>query len=215
MSVINLPERTDRWETFQNAWKDTSLKFDRTDAYKAEDTDGVYRAVFLKHRDLVEQAHKEGKKYLLILEDDAVPSAKFDERWKIIQGVLHSFDAWDVFNGGCLAIHDKISRIFCIKDNETALKTILLDVGRGCMAQFLYFHVENMREKMKLWEEKDCPAFDSWYCGDDFRTLASVPFLATQSDGFSNAQDGEREWEERFKAEEAGLLYNLREFLED
>lgn len=215
MSVINLPERTDRWATFQDAWKHTSLTFNRTDAYKADDTEGVYRAVFLKHRDLVEQAHAEGKKYLLILEDDAIPSAEFDERWETIQSVLHSFDAWDVFNGGCLAIHESVNRIITLKDNVTEKKTMLLDISRGCMAQFLYLHVENMREKMKLWEEKDCLAFDSWYCTDDFRTLACVPFIATQSDGFSNAQGGERSWQERFKAEEAGLLYNLREFLEN
>jgi GR25 family glycosyltransferase involved in LPS biosynthesis len=212
-SVINLAERTDRWDTFQNAWKQTSLNFDRTDAHKAEDTDGVYKAVFRKHRELIEDAHAKGQKYLLVLEDDAVPSAEFDDRWKTMQSVLHSFDAWDVFNGGCLAIHDKVERIYTVKDSR--LKTLLLDIKQGCMAQFLYFHVENMYEKMKLWEEKDCPAFDSWYCGDDFQTLACVPFLATQSDGFSNAQDGAREWSERFIAEEAGLLHNLREFLED
>lgn len=214
MSVINLLERTDRWEQFQKVWDTTRLAYNRTDAFKANDEEGVYKAVFLKHRFLVEEAHLRGDKYLLIMEDDAVPCADFDARWSNIKSALHSFEAWDVFNGGCLAIHDKIDRVFCLTDNETGLKTVLLDVGRGCMAQFLYFHVENMYTKMKLWEEKSCPAFDSWYCEKDFRTLACVPFLATQSDGFSNAQSGEREWEDRFKAEEAGLKYSLREFFE-
>lgn len=211
MSVINLLERTDRWESFQKVWDTTRLAYHRTDAFKEED---VYKAVFLKHRFLIEEAHLRGDKYLLVLEDDAVPSPDFDARWSNIKSALHSFEAWDVFNGGCLAIHDKIDRIFCVKDNETGLTTALLDVSRGCMAQFLYFNVANMLPKMRLWEEKGCPHFDSWYCGEDFKTLACIPYLATQSDGYSNAQSGHREWEERFKAEESSLRYSLREFFE-
>ena len=208
MPVINLAERTDRWEAFQTAWAKTELKVDRTDAIK--DTD-VYKAVFTKHRELIEEAYTKGEKYLLVMEDDAVPCADFDVRWKQVCDVLHKFDNWEIFNGGCLAIHDSIKQVFTVTDRKTNFKTLLLTPTRGCMAQFLYFNVEKARERMKTWEGQE---FDSWYC-DKFNVLACVPFLAIQSDGFSNATGKEREWENRFQAEEAGLLHSLRDFLSD
>jgi hypothetical protein len=208
MPVINLAERTDRWEAFQKAWAHTELKVDRTDAIK--DTD-VYKAVFMKHRELIEEAYTKGEKYLLIMEDDAIPCADFDTRWKQIRDVLHKFDNWEIFNGGCLSMKDGIKQILTLTDKQTLFKTILLSINRGCMGQFLYFNVEKARERMKTWEGQE---FDAWYC-DKFEVLACVPYLAIQSDGFSNATGKEREWENRFKAEEAGLLHSLRDFLAD
>ena len=211
MPVINLAERTDRWDAFQKAWKDTQLKIDRTDAIKDSD---VYKAVFLKHRELVEEAHAKGEKYLLVMEDDAIPCPDFDKRWKQITDVLHGFDNWEILNGGCLAMHDNISKIYTMRDTATNFKTLLLTPTRGGMAQFLYFNVAKVRERMNTWETDGCPEFDVWYC-DKFNVLASLPFLAIQSDGFSDATGNTREWVNRFKAEEAGLLHSLREFLTD
>jgi hypothetical protein len=82
------------------------------------------------------------------------------------------------------------------------------------MAHFLYFNVAKVRERMNTWEADGCKEFDVWYC-DKFNVLASLPFLAMQSDGFSDASGNVREWVNRFKAEEAGLLHSLREFLAD
>jgi hypothetical protein len=211
MPVINLAERTDRWEAFQTAWAKTELKVDRTDAIKDDD---VYKAVFTKHRELIEEAHTKGEKYLLIMEDDAIPCANFDVRWKQVRDVLHSFDNWEIFNGGCLAIHHGVKQVLKVEDKNTFFKTLLLTPTRGCMAQFLYFNVAKARERMKTWEDDKCPYFDSWYC-EKFNVLACVPFLAIQSDGFSNATGKDREWENRFSAEEAGLLHSLRDFLAD
>ena len=208
MPVINLPERTDRWEAFQTAWAKTELKVDRTDAIKDDD---VYKAGFTKHVELIEEAYTRGEKYLLIMEDDAIPCADFDVRWKQVRDILHSFDHWEIFNGGCLSMKDGIKQVFTLTDKQTLFKTLLLSINRGCMAQFLYFNVEKARERMKTWEGE---LFDSWYC-DKFEVLACVPFLAGQSDGFSNATGNTREWENRFEAEEAGLLHSLRDFLAD
>jgi len=208
MPVINLAERTDRWEAFQKAWATTELKVERTDAIKDAD---VYKAVFTKHRELIEEAYARGDKYLLIMEDDAVPCADFDVRWKQVRDILHSFDNWEIFNGGCLAIHDSIKQVLRLEDKKTHFKTLLLSPSRGCMAQFLYFNVEKARERMKTWDGQE---FDAWYC-DKFEVLACVPFLAIQSDGLSDATGDKREWKNRFLAEEAGLLHSLRDFLAD
>ena len=211
MPVINLAERTDRWDAFQKAWANTDLKIDRTDAIKDSN---VFKAIFTKHRELIEEAHAKGEKYLLIMEDDAIPCADFDTRWKQVRDVLHSFDNWEIFNGGCLAIHDRINQVLKLEDKNTYFKTLLLSPKRGCMAHFLYFNVEKARERMKTWESDGCMEFDAWYCSK-FEVLACVPFLSIQSDGFSDETKTQREWKSRFDAEEAGLLHSLRDFLAD
>lgn len=205
--VINLPERTDRWETFQKVWKNTGLDFERTDAFKMDD---VYHAVFLKHRQLLQQAKDRGETHLLVMEDDAIPCADFPKRFKHIRDYLDTRDDWEVMNGGMLAIRDCVHKI--VKIEHEGICTILLGVDRGCMAQFLYFKVEPALEKMKDWEAEGKPEFDAWYASK-LKCEASIPYLAIQSDGISDATNGKREWEERFKFEQLSMMFALREFL--
>jgi len=205
--VINLAERTDRWETFKKNWKDTGLEFERVDAIKMEN---VYHAVFLKHRQLLEEAKNRGDKHLLVMEDDAVPCDDFSKRFKHICQLLDNNENWEVMNGGMLSIRDCVRRILKIEDE--GISTFLLGVDRGCMAHFLYFKVDAALEKIQDWEAEDKPEFDSWY-SSKLDCLASIPFLAIQSDGYSDAEKGERTWEERFKFEQMTMLFALREFL--
>ena len=206
--VINLPERTDRWAAFQQNWKDAPFEIERVDGIRMEN---VYHAVFLKHRELLQQARDRGDTHLLVMEDDAVPRLDYVERWTTqIKPYLDARNDWEVFNGGMLAIRDNVKRITRMK-NET-LTTMLLGVDRGCMAHFLYFKVEPALEKIKDWEADGKPEFDAWY-SHKLKCYACVPFLATQSDGHSDASNENREWQDRFKFEEVQMLYALREFI--
>ena len=62
--VINVKERTDRWTTFQESWKDMPLTLNRRDAIKPDGVEvlDVYHAVFLKHREILTTAQKLGEK---------------------------------------------------------------------------------------------------------------------------------------------------------
>lgn len=205
--VINLAERTDRWEAFQKHWKDTGLDFERTDAIKMEN---VYDAVFLKHRQLLQQAKDRGETHLLVMEDDAVPCADFPKRFKHICDYLNIRDDWEVMNGGMLSIRDCVKKIVKIEDE--GVHTFLLGVDRGCMGHFLYFKVDAALKKLEDWEAEGRPEYDAWYASK-LKCEASIPFLAIQSDGYSDAEKGERKWEERFKYEQLTMMFALREFL--
>lgn len=205
--VINLPERTDRWETFTSNWKDSGLELVRVDAFKMSN---VYHAVFLKHRELLQQAKDRGETHLLVMEDDAIPCADFTKRFQHIREYLDSRNDWDVMNGGMLAIRDCITQVVKIKHPE--LSTLLLNANRGCMAHFLYFKIENALKKIEDWEADGKPEFDAWY-SHKLNCFASIPYLAIQMDGVSDATKDERKWEERFKFEQLDLMYRLREFL--
>jgi hypothetical protein len=205
--VINLPERTDRWKTFLENWKDSGLELVRVDGIKMENP---YHAVFLKHRELLEQAKLNGEIHFLVMEDDAIPYPDFKKRFKHIRDYLDIRNDWEVMNGGMLSIRDCVNKIVKIEDEKLA--TMLLGVTRGCMAHFLYFKVDPALEKMKDWEAEDKPEFDAWY-SSKLNCLASIPYLAIQSDGVSNVTNEKREWEERFKLEQMTMMFALREFL--
>lgn len=206
--VINLKDRTDRWEALQQNWKDAPFELVREDAFRMDD---VYHAVFLKHRELLQQAKDRGETHLLVMEDDAVPCVDYVYRWKEqVQPYLDARDDWEVFNGGMLSMRDNVHKI--IRRRSPELTTMLLHATRGCMGHFLYFKVDPVLEKIKDWEEEGKPEFDAWY-PSKLKCVACVPFIATQSDGHSDATNGERKWEDRFKHEQITMLYALREFI--
>jgi hypothetical protein len=215
--VINVADRTDRWERFTNDWKDqTTIKIEREDAFKpdGEDIRNVYDAVFLKHRQILTKAKEQGEKFCLIMEDDAKPCKNFDERFEAIMEYLDNCKAeWEIFNGGMLAIRDCVQGIVRLT-HKTGLypPTMLLNVNRGCMAHFLVFHIDRALKKIEDWEKEDKPEFDGWY-SHKLDCIASIPYLAEQHDGYSDADGGHREWSDRFRFEEATMIQSLREFI--
>jgi hypothetical protein len=216
--VINVAERTDRWERFTSEWQDqTTIKIEREDAFKPDGVEirNIYDAVFLKHREILTKARDNGEKFCLIMEDDAKPCKDFGERFEAIMEYLEiTRDEWEIFNGGMLSIRDSVQGIVRLTHKLTNLfpPTMLLNVNRGSMAHFVIFHVERALKKIGEWEADDKPEFDSWY-SHKLRCIASIPFLAEQHDGFSDANGEKREWCERFKFEESTMIYSLREFI--
>jgi hypothetical protein len=216
--VINVAERTDRWEKFLSNWKDqTTVKIEREDAFKPDGTEirDVYDAVFLKHREILTKAKERGEKYCLIMEDDAVPCKDFGERFEAIYEYLDTHqEQWDCFNGGMLSISDSIRGIVRLTHLKTGLQppTMLLKAIRGCMGHFLILKVDSALEKIKDWEAEDKQMYDGWY-PRKLDCLASIPFLAIQSDGYSDASGEQREWADRFRFEEDTMLYSLKEFI--
>jgi len=216
-NVINVAERTDRWEKFTNDWKDkTTIKIERQDAFKPDGTEikDVYEAVFLKHREILTKAKERGEKYCLIMEDDAIPCKDFDERFEAIYEYLENHpEEWDCFNGGMLKIHESIQSVIRLT-HKSGLNppTLLIKTNRGCMAHFVILKVDSVLEKTKCWEEEGKPLFDGWYTSK-LNCLASVPYLAQQSDGKSDVSGEHREWVDQFRFEEEAMLYYLRTFI--
>jgi len=215
--VINVADRTDRWERFTNDWKDqTTIKIEREDAFKPDGVEirDVYDAVFLKHRQILTKAKENGEKFCLIMEDDAKPCKDFGERFEAVMEYLSVYeDKWEIFNGGMLSIRDCVQGIVRLT-HKSALypPTMLLNVNRGAMAHFLVFNIEKALKKMEEWEADEKPQFDGWY-SHKLDCIASIPYLAEQHDGYSDAGGQVREWADRFRYEEATMIHSLREFI--
>jgi len=73
--------------------------------------------------------------------------------------------------------------------------------------------VDPCLEKMQEWEADGKPMFDGWY-SHKMKTVASIPYLAFQRDGYSDAAGHTRSWEERFTYEEDTMKFALREFMQ-
>ena len=213
--VINVASRTDRWETVQESWKNEPLTLQREEAIliNGKDIPDAYHAVFLKHREMLTAAKERGDKHILIMEDDAAPCKNFARHWTVIKEYLDSRDDWELFNGGMLMIRDCVDKIVRIDHKDWRDPTMLLGVWRGAMAHFLYMRVEPCLTKMNEWEADGKPMFDGWY-SHKLKTFASIPYLAFQRDGYSDAAGQTRSWEDRFKYEEDMMRYALREFME-
>jgi len=212
--VINVKERTDRWAKMQEMWKDQPIVLNRRDAIKINGTDipDAYHAVFLKHREILTTASKLGEKHILIMEDDAAPCKDFARHWLAIKEYLDARDDWELFNGGMLMIRDCVDKIVRIDHKDNKDPTMVLGVWRGAMAHFLYMKVEPCLKKMADWEAEGKQMFDGWY-SHKMKTFASIPYLAYQCDGYSDAAGEHRSWEERFTFEEDMMKYALREFM--
>jgi hypothetical protein len=212
--VINLADRTDRWEAMKIAWKDEPITLVRRDAIRINGTDipDAYHAVFLKHREMLTEAKAKGEKHILIMEDDAAPCKDFARHWTVIKEYLDAREDWELFNGGMLMIRDCVDKIIRIDHKDKKDPTMVLGVWRGAMAHFLYMKVEPCLAKMAEWEADGKPMFDGWY-SHKMKTFASIPYLAFQRDGYSDAAGETRSWEDRFAYEEDMMKYALREFL--
>ena len=156
-------------------------------------------------------AHKMGDKHILIMEDDAVPCKNFARHWVNIKAYLDARDDWELFNGGMLMIRDCVEKIVRLDYPDGKDPTMVLGVWRGAMAHFLYMRVEPCLKKMEEWEADGKPMFEGWY-SHKMKTMASIPDLAFQRDGYSDSAGQERSWEERFVYEEDTMRYALREF---
>jgi hypothetical protein len=66
---------------------------------------------------------------------------------------------------------------------------------------------------MADWEAEGKPMFDGWY-SHKLDTMACIPYLAQQSDGFSDSAGEHREWSQRFQYEEDMMKHALREFMQ-
>ena len=212
--VINVAKRTDRWEQFQKVWKDTGLEYVREDALVPDGRTirNIYDAVFLKHREILQEALARGETHCLIMEDDAIPCPDWEKRFRHVRDYLDIRNDWDIFNGGMLSMRECIHKIVKIKDE--GITTMVVSAVRGCMAQFVYFKIAPALEKMQDWEKDGCPELDGWY-PHKLLCVASVPFIAIQSDGFSDNSNDNRKWKDRFKFEEQTMMYALREFIAD
>jgi hypothetical protein len=179
--VINLEERTDRWDAIQKAFQDTGLTLHRINAIKDENGSYGCTMSFLK---TIQMAKDKQLPSLLILEDDCLPGDNFKIRWPIIKKWLDEHpDEWEIINGG--GIIDGCILYKCPEKDSCLFKAINMS-----SAHFIYIP-QRMYDRVLAHPDKDKHTVtilvDGWL-NNHFKTFAVYPFLGKTSDGHSNIE---------------------------
>lgn len=200
--VINLIERTDRWENIINTF---GKEFNLIKVEAIKDSNGEH-GCFLSHKKCIQIAKDKGLKNIIVFEDDCIknPYIEFDFSKKAnnIMDYLNNCEDWDIFIGACN---------FC--DGEHIIKRINCDtedifqMRRGTTAHFIVYNSSCYDFYLNA-DITKCPVDILWY--DKLKTLTILPFIAYQSAGLSNIQNRYADYVELIRSHELKLLEHIK-----
>ena len=200
--VINLDERTDRWNTFQENFKDITLE--RVSAIN--NTVG-WKGCGLSHVKVVKAAKEKGLPFVLIMEDDCVPSEFFKNNIDIFQKWLEqNMDKWDVATTGnsYYGFHgneeNSITPI-CALSNLKLYTTKILSlqcyfINSSAYDSFISWG-KNLDSSPNAWNP-----IDFWPNKQHMKTISCTPFLTRQLNDFSNIENTVRNYDTQYNTSE-------------
>ena len=181
--VMNLIHRVDRWDKMKSHFGNLNLI--RVDGEIGTDLKSKVKALGLSHMKLIKECLEKGIKTVLILEDDCVPEPGWFNRWTSIKEYLdNNLNEWDVFNGCIQSLWDKN---YVMKIGDTSLLTGTI----GGASHWVYLNL-NAYDKFMSWKDEDIDLF--YNDGKKFKVLGCYPFIAIQSEGYSDLMATERKW---------------------
>lgn len=173
--VINLEERQDRFEKIKDTFKNFNII--RIDAIKHEKG---YIGCFLSHLECIKIAKENNLKNILVIEDDCIPyytENNFESRLIKIKNILDNRDDWDIFLGCSSRYFDSSIISYIIIDDEKFVKTSFsYTTNMICYNSKIYDFFLNAIINVPI----------DLYWNSKIIAFLSVPFIATQDEGYSN-----------------------------
>jgi len=201
--VINLDRRTDRWEQIQKDWADYSdINLIRVSAVEYNPGKvGCARS----HLKLVQHAKDHKMPYILVMEDDAIPTQHFKKLWKRCLRYLDNHqEDWDIFNGGSTLVSLK-------KGNPKKLTKTLVSTDFSFGTHFVIYN-EKCYDKVLSWETlktplRNRPPIDVFFSNEflGLLTFSVAPFIAIQRSGLSDLTKKVMDYDSFFKFTEEKL----------
>lgn len=188
--IINLPDRRDRWVSIQNSLQTWNTKFERVEAVKKSPG---WKGCSLSHRKCIEIAKQRQYPWVLIMEDDCLPSMDSKEQLRSLLPVLWERRAeWDVFNGGASQLKN-IKNIQVVGENPPLFKI------KGYGTQFCLIHTDFYDKFLSMVGEH--LRIDVFYT-ESARVWSSTPHLATQLADMSDIEHKKVDYTDNFKQTE-------------
>jgi GR25 family glycosyltransferase involved in LPS biosynthesis len=181
--VINLDERTDRWEQLQKEWKGV---FNLTRVSAVKETPG-WKGCALSHIKIIQEAKDRGDPYVLVWEDDCVPRNRHPiavkELWnEVLYKLSLHRDKWDIVLGATSravkggtynsSLSTKHVRVYDLPHGFTTHWTLY---NSSCYDRMLEY-------KNTLDVEIDVFMFQK------FNVKVVIPFLAQQRESYSDIE---------------------------
>lgn len=175
--VINLKERTDRLDAINKLFK----PFSTINIHPVEavtHTNGTI-GCFLSHKKCLQFAKNNNLTKIIVIEDDCQPLSNFESRLHNILSYLETNDNWDIFLGGGFDINPYKNKITKI---ETSLDNLFITNSGVCFHFIIYNHT--CFDFFLNYDETLYPIDNIWQ--NNLTCIIPIPFIATQSIGFSN-----------------------------
>jgi GR25 family glycosyltransferase involved in LPS biosynthesis len=205
--VINLDERTDRWNNLQEYFKNSSIELERVSGIRNKNG---HLGCGLSIQKVIQIAKDKNMESVLIFEDDNKPLENFNERWQIAKQWLdNNMDKWDIFFGSGKIedwVPDDGIKLKYKLDNNVNLfeSSYVLNMN------WIYVN-KSVYDKILSWTPEIVWAIDR-YTGDIkyMRNLFIYPFLSFQDNGMSdtNAFDKNYNSENNRRIERMDKLLN-------
>jgi len=175
--VINLKERTDRWEHIKHTFGNF-FNIIRIDAVKNDD--GA-KGCFMSHKKCLEIAKEKNLKNIIVFEDDCTISNhyknNFLEKFKEIYDFLENHKEWDIFLGGVTYLEEKnIKKKIVYNDNY------FFEINKGNNTNLVIYN--NTSYDFFLKHDINVPIDDVWH--HKLNGLICYPLIAHQLSGISN-----------------------------
>jgi GR25 family glycosyltransferase involved in LPS biosynthesis len=188
--VINLKERTDRWNQISKQLDSLGLSYERVEAIRK--TPG-WMGCTLSFDRCYRIAKQRRYPWVLILEDDCMIQPGGKERFEQLLPILwQRRNEWDVFSGGSIYIN-KACRIL--------EKPPLFQIN-AWSSHCILAHMGSYEKLLGLAKEKH--KADHFY-KLKIRSWTTYPHIAIQRSGYSNIEQKERHMLKKFKTADAIL----------
>jgi len=169
---INLDEREDKWANTIVAFEKTGIRPKRFSAIRHSEG---WRGCGASHIAIAREAMRQGLPWVLIVEDDCLPTPEFSKQWPTVKEALwKERDAWDIFLGGPTYVEGPVK----------VHKYPLFEIGQGFALHFYVLHA-TAYEKALAWNPDRHGPIDVYY-SNIYRIVTTYPFLATQQPSLSD-----------------------------
>lgn len=175
--VINLEERTDRKQQIIDEFK--SYNNIHLEFVKAVKHENGAQGCFLSHKKCIQHAKEQNMEYIIVLEDDCLPTNdKFENRLNTVLEYLKTRE-WGIFLGGV-----NQTRMENVLKKDIYKEEKFLDINFGGTTHFIIYHKSSYDFFLNL----ENAIIDKCWSGH-INAVTIVPFLATQRNGFSNIEN--------------------------
>ena len=197
MYVINLKIRTDRLEQIKNDFSNYNLNI-----IEAEETiNERWKGCFISHLKCIRLAKLKKLDYIIVIEDDCKKAINFDnDLIHILNWLEKNNDKWNIFLGGVTGVWNYNNSITICND----LNLIEIDVGKT-----FHFIIYNSNSyDFFLNSEINIPIDKCWH--NKLIGFVSIPFIATQYEGYSNIENKQISYYNRFDSIEKNFTSMLK-----
>jgi len=209
--VINLDRRTDRWDDIKTEFSEFNLK-----RYPAIEHSDGWRGCSLSHINIIEEAKKNNKDYVIVLEDDTIILDKqhFNTEFhKIINYLESNLEKWDIFNMCCTYSNEGENHTVCIENID--LNIIRYQYGKT--SNFMIYNKSSFdsiiglrKTTIDINSKQESSIIDVMMCKLGLRFITRIPFLCIQKSGYSDLTNSIADYSMVYKQNEKYLTNKIK-----